>query len=88
MEETNPKNRFAFAGVSGINTLCQLTGVSVRDLFTDSENVGRQFLNDPYIQKLIPSMVDYYETEHYIFVHGWISCTPISISIGSSWWME
>ena len=63
-----------------IDTLCQLTGVSIRDLFTDSENVGRQFLKDPFIQKLIPSMVDYYETERYIFVHGWIPCTPISIS--------
>ena len=63
-----------------IDTLCQLTGASVRDLFTDSENVGRQFLRGPYIQELIPAMVDYYETEHYIFTHGWIPCTPISIS--------
>ena len=52
-----------------IDTLCQLTGASVKDLFTDNENVGRQFLRDPYIQAIIPAMVDYYETEHYIFVH-------------------
>ena len=25
-------------------------------------------------------MVDYFETEHYICVHGWIPCTPISLS--------
>lgn len=25
-------------------------------------------------------MVDYYETDHYIFTHGWIPCTPIRIS--------
>lgn len=63
-----------------IDTLCQLTGTSIRDLFTDNENVGRHFLRDPYIQELIPAMVDYFETEHYIFTHGWIPCTPISIS--------
>lgn len=63
-----------------IDTLCQLTGTSIRDLFTDNENVGRKFLRDPYIQELIPAMMDYYETEHYIFTHGWIPCTPISIS--------
>ncbi|MBR6861283.1 MAG: metallophosphoesterase [Acidaminococcaceae bacterium] len=26
----------------------------------------------PLFQKIIPAMRDYYETEHYIFVHGWI----------------
>ena len=28
----------------------------------------------PYYTQIIPSMLDYYETEHYIFVHGWIPC--------------
>ena len=28
----------------------------------------------PLYSKIIPSMVDYYETEKYIFVHGWIPC--------------
>ena len=27
-----------------------------------------------FFQKIMPSMKDYYETEHYIFVHGWIPC--------------
>ena len=26
----------------------------------------------PYFTKIIPSMLDYYETDHYVFVHGWI----------------
>ena len=61
-----------------IDTLCQLTGTSVRELYGNAKNVGRAFLQDPYIQKLIPAMMDYYETDHYIFVHGWIPCIPIS----------
>lgn len=28
----------------------------------------------PYFTKIIPTMLDYYETEHYIFTHGWIPC--------------
>ena len=27
-----------------------------------------------YYQKIIPAMRDFYETEHYVFVHGWIPC--------------
>ena len=30
----------------------------------------------PYYTEIIPAMLDYYETEHYIFVHGWIPCSP------------
>lgn len=63
-----------------IDTLCQLTGTSLRELNTDTQNVGRAFLQNPYIQKIIPAMVDYYETDHYVFIHGWIPCTPISIA--------
>lgn len=28
----------------------------------------------PYYTQIIPSMLNYFETEHYIFVHGWIPC--------------
>ena len=30
----------------------------------------------PYYRQILPAMADYYETGHYIFVHGWIPCTP------------
>ena len=28
----------------------------------------------PYYKTIIPSMLDCYETDHYVFVHGWIPC--------------
>lgn len=62
-----------------VDTVCQLTGFSARDVFTKPEEVGRAFLQNPYIQTIIPAMVDYFETDHYIFTHGWIPCMPISI---------
>jgi len=63
-----------------VDTVCQLTGFSEREVFTQPDEVGKAFLQNPLIQTVIPTMVDYFETEHYIFVHGWIPCTPISLS--------
>lgn len=63
-----------------VDTICQLTGFSEREVFTKPNEVGKAFLLNPLIQTIIPAMVDYFETEHYIFVHGWIPCTPISVS--------
>ena len=37
----------------------------------DLASAGR---NTVYYKRLLPSMLNYYETEHYIFVHGWIPC--------------
>ena len=62
-----------------IDTVCQLTGVSGRDFYNNTDSLGRAFLQTPYIQTLIPAMVDYFETDHYIFVHGWIPCSAVSI---------
>lgn len=28
----------------------------------------------PFYKLIIPSMLDYFETDHYIFTHGWIPC--------------
>ena len=61
-----------------IDTVCQLTGYGPFDLHFYSDSIGRAFLNTPYVQKIIPAMVDYFETAHYIFTHGWIPCTVVS----------
>ena len=31
----------------------------------------------PYYKEIIPSMLDFFETEKYIFVHGWIPCIAV-----------
>lgn len=60
-----------------IDTVCQLTETAEETLRCDIEKVGRAFLENPYIQTIIPTMVDYYETKHYIFTHGWIPCVYV-----------
>lgn len=57
-----------------IDTICQLLDTSFHGICYYPEEVGRKLLRSPYIQTIIPAMMDYYETEHYIFTHGWIPC--------------
>ena len=35
----------------------------------------------PFMTKILTAMVDYFETEHYIFVHGWIPCDVVRVGI-------
>lgn len=62
-----------------INTVYQLTDTNMEDLYFNPEEMGRRFLKSPYIQTIIPAMLDYYETDHYIFTHGWIPCIKNNI---------
>lgn len=57
-----------------VDTVCQLTDSFLGDLYADAGSIGKRFENGPFMRKIIPVMRDYYETEHYIFVHGWIPC--------------
>lgn len=34
-------------------------------------NAGKE---TPFYSQIMPAMRDYFETEHYVFVHGWIPC--------------
>ena len=63
-----------------VDTVCQLTGFSEREIYTKTDAVGQSFLQNSLVQTIIPALVDYFETEHYSCVHGWIPCTPISLS--------
>lgn len=64
-----------------VKTVMDLTGMNV---FTDD---GKDIINKlcatPYITEIIPKMLDYYETEHYVFVHGWIPCVRLK-----NYWKE
>ncbi len=63
-----------------IDTICQLTGNSKEMISLNPTVVAFDFMRNPYIQTIIPAMVNYYETEHYIFTHGWIPCTVINLN--------
>ena len=58
-----------------IDTVCQLTGKQLRDVYDTPASVGLEFRDTPFIRQILHEMPDYFETDHYIFVHGWIPCT-------------
>ncbi len=58
-----------------IDTVCQLTNSTTQTLRTDYQAVAQAFANTPFIKTIIPAMLVFYETKHYIFTHGWIPCT-------------
>ena len=75
-----------------VDTVLQLTQMTIGDLAATPYSVEEKLQKSPLIQTIIPSMLDYYETSHYIFVHGWISCTvkdglfdPIEYIYNSNW---
>ncbi len=55
-------------------TLLQLTGWKLQEAIGDVDGFVAAARQTPYVQKIIPAMRNYYETEKHIFVHGWIPC--------------
>lgn len=57
-----------------IGTVLQLTQSSEEDLRLRPKSVYEKMLDTPFIKSILPLMRNFYETEHYVFVHGWIPC--------------
>lgn len=57
-----------------VNTILQLTDSKSTDLYNNPSDIYHKMKEIPFMQKILPAMVDYFETEKYIFVHGWIPC--------------
>ena len=55
-------------------TALQLTGYDPGLTIIRNFDFAEAVQNTPYFRQIIPVMIDWYETEHYIFVHGWIPC--------------
>ncbi len=55
-------------------TALQMTGYSFSEAKNRCADFANAMKNTLFYQQIIPSTLDYFETEHYIFVHGWIPC--------------
>ncbi len=62
-------------------TALALSGMSEEDVERYTERFKNTIYRTPYYSKIIPSMVNYFETEHYIFVHGWIPCRIVRVGL-------
>ena len=56
------------------DTAIQLTGYSLSKARKSNLDFADAAMRTPLYERIIPSMLDYFETAHYIFVHGWIPC--------------
>jgi len=57
-------------------TALQLTGIDLAMAQVRHFDFAEAAQQTPFYQKIIPAMRDYYETEKYVFTHGWIPCIP------------
>ena len=60
-----------------VDTAKQLIRKDTRWFDSIPDPVIMQMKHTPFLTRIIPSMVNYFETKHYIFVHGWIPCSVI-----------
>ncbi|MBO7398717.1 MAG: metallophosphoesterase [Clostridia bacterium] len=57
-----------------VRTLQRFTGASNRDICERPAEIVAKMRKTEYIRTIIPAARDWFETENYIFVHGWIPC--------------
>lgn len=56
------------------DTALQLTDYDPAEAFVHCFDFAEAAQRTPYFQRIIPAMKAYFETENYVFVHGWIPC--------------
>ena len=56
------------------STALQLTGYDPRLALARNLDFAAAAQDTPYYRQIIPATIDFYETQHYVFVHGWIPC--------------
>ena len=57
-----------------LDTAVYMSGMKRREIEQFPDIFTREMKESPFLKDIIPKMVDYFETEHYVFVHGWIPC--------------
>lgn len=58
-----------------IGTISQLVEVDELEIIRSGDiDIRNRMLNTKFIKYLMPSMLNYFETKNYIFVHGYIPC--------------
>lgn len=67
--------KFVVNGV--MDTAAQLSKMVPDECFEHPKRLVSKTKQTPYYTELIPASVDFFETEHYVFVHGWIPARQI-----------
>ena len=54
------------------DSLLQISSMSEMEAYNNGDELVRRVMSSSFYKKLLPTCVDYFETEHYIFTHGYI----------------
>ena len=73
-EGTSVIHHSHYAHNGTVRTLQRFTGASNRDICERPAEIVAKMRKTEYIRTIIPAARDWFETENYIFVHGWIPC--------------
>lgn len=57
-----------------VGSLLQLTDSDLISAIISPKRFVAKVKNTLFYKKILPAMINYYETRNYIFVHGWIPC--------------
>ena len=60
-----------------VETVLQLTDMRLNEACKKPSECAARMNETPFLKQIIPAMLDYFETENYIFVHGWIPCDAL-----------
>lgn len=63
-----------------LSTVFQITGCNSLDLLRKPDEVYRKLKETDFYKTIIPKMQNYFETNKFIFVHGWIPCEVVRIN--------
>lgn len=56
-------------------SVLRLTGMTEGRALSRPVELASKIKQTPFWKYILPSTVDFFETEHYVFTHGWIPCT-------------
>ena len=56
------------------DTLLQIAQMHPADACAAPDDLLKRVIRSEFYRILLPAAVDYYETDNYVFVHGWIPC--------------
>lgn len=67
------------------NSLLDLTKSDLVETKYNPKIMPEKFYKTSFYKVILPKMLDYYETDNYIFVHGWIPCFEMSNNFNVSY---
>ncbi|MBO5262303.1 MAG: metallophosphoesterase [Clostridia bacterium] len=56
------------------DSLLQISSMGELEAYNNASELVRRVRNSQFYKKLLSECVDYFETQNYIFTHGWIPC--------------